>query len=93
MECQGVLLQILSIVLIVSSLINLVRFWKTPAFYGRYQDPCGSGRVVPAKMAWFLQELPAFLCPLLLLLFTSHDVSCVGMFILFGMFGLHYFHR
>ncbi|XP_041921303.1 3-oxo-5-alpha-steroid 4-dehydrogenase 2-like isoform X2 [Alosa alosa] len=93
MECQGVLLHFLSIVFILSSLFNLARFWRTPAFYGRYQDPSGSGCVVPAKVAWFLQELPAFLCPLLLLLFTSNEASAVGMYILFGMFGLHYFHR
>ena len=93
MECQGVVLQYLSIILILSSLLNLLRFWKTPAFYGRYQDPSSSGWVMPANVAWFLQELPAFLCPLLLLLFTAHEASSMGMYILCGMFGLHYFHR
>lgn len=91
MECQVVLLQVLSTIFIASSVINIVRFWRTPALYGRYHS--ASGWVVPAKVAWFLQELPAFLCPLLLLVLTSHEVSTAGMYILVGMFGLHYFHR
>ncbi|KAK7505461.1 hypothetical protein BaRGS_00003206 [Batillaria attramentaria] len=61
--------------------------------YGRYSRP-GYGFQVPAKLAWFVQELPSFLVPVYLLLFT--DCPRAGELknlVAVGLFLLHYFHR
>ncbi|KAG9339043.1 hypothetical protein JZ751_024238 [Albula glossodonta] len=61
--------------------------------YGRYMpgsaDPV---RTVPAKLAWFLQELPSFLVPMLLIL-TSHEPPGLGQTLLSWTFCVHYFQR
>uniref|UniRef100_A0A667WI71 3-oxo-5alpha-steroid 4-dehydrogenase (NADP(+)) n=1 Tax=Myripristis murdjan TaxID=586833 RepID=A0A667WI71_9TELE len=63
MECQERLILSVSWTTIVC---GVAFFWRQTtrycAPYGRYVDAAGPpGRVCPAKLAWFLQELPAFL--------------------------------
>ncbi|XP_062980375.1 3-oxo-5-alpha-steroid 4-dehydrogenase 2 isoform X3 [Elgaria multicarinata webbii] len=49
---------------------------------------------LPARCAWFLQELPAFLVPALLLALRSPPrLAPLGCRLLGGMFCGHYFHR
>ncbi|XP_062845614.1 3-oxo-5-alpha-steroid 4-dehydrogenase 1 [Trichomycterus rosablanca] len=61
--------------------------------YGRYAS-CKYGFPVHVKMAWFIQELPAFLVPLSLVLWTS--ASKTGHLpnqLLIGMYFCHYVQR
>uniref|UniRef100_A0A8C9Z9A1 Steroid-5-alpha-reductase, alpha polypeptide 2a n=1 Tax=Sander lucioperca TaxID=283035 RepID=A0A8C9Z9A1_SANLU len=65
--------------------------------YGRYAPP-GESRCCPARLGWFLQEVPAFLLPLLILLYTDAEPGntgdkSTGRTLLLGTFMLHYFHR
>lgn len=66
---------------------------RTKTAYGRYGLP--GYRCCPAKLGWFLQELPSFLVPLLLLLLVPRADGPDGGFriLLLGAFMLHYFHR
>ncbi|MFT7807056.1 3-oxo-5-alpha-steroid 4-dehydrogenase 2-like, partial [Arapaima gigas] len=63
---------------------------QTP--YGRYAEKLGSRRFVPAKLAWFLQELPSFLLPVLLVR-SSGGKQGIGRMLLLCFFCGHYFHR
>lgn len=88
MECQDSLVSFLSWALIFGGLVYLLQqVRQTPAQYGRY-SPAG-GPTFPAKLAWFLQEVPAFLVPLVLLLQSPETGASVSLF----AFLLHYFHR
>ena len=80
-------------------LINLLNF-RIP--YGRYSETSGifsrlglTSLKVPAKIAWFVQELPSFVVPMYCLLNVGG--KHVGQFnpniFLLGMFILHYFNR
>ena len=62
--------------------------------YGRYGSD-RYGRPVPAKLAWFLQELPSFLIPVLLIFFSEakHFGSNLANVICLSMMILHYFNR
>ncbi|XP_049927778.1 3-oxo-5-alpha-steroid 4-dehydrogenase 2b [Epinephelus moara] len=50
------------------------------------------GRMVPARVAWFFQEMTAFLIPLLLML-TVHKPFSTGGYLLLRTFCMHYFQR
>lgn len=90
MECQDSLVSFLSWALILGGLVYLLhQVRQIPAQYGRY-SPAG-GPTFPAKLAWFLQEVPAFLVPLVLLL-QSPETGAKASVSLFA-FLLHYFHR
>ncbi|XP_029906603.1 3-oxo-5-alpha-steroid 4-dehydrogenase 2a isoform X2 [Myripristis murdjan] len=94
MECQERLILSVSWTTIVC---GVAFFWRQTtrycAPYGRYVDAAGPpGRVCPAKLAWFLQELPAFLVPVLLVLSTEAR-SEQGKVLLLCTFCLHYFQR
>ncbi|KAK6489544.1 3-oxo-5-alpha-steroid 4-dehydrogenase 2a isoform X1 [Huso huso] len=66
---------------------NLV---QTP--YGRYVKSLGKQVSVPAKLAWFLQELPSFLVPVLLW-YTTDRRTTKSRILLLVMFCGHYFQR
>lgn len=73
---------------------NLVMLQFTTAPYGRY-NRSGWGALVPARLAWFLQELPSFVVPLFIVLgryedFHNMDINNKA---LIGCFLAHYFHR
>eukprot|EP00063_Salmo_salar_P052262 XP_014027097.1 PREDICTED: 3-oxo-5-alpha-steroid 4-dehydrogenase 2 isoform X1 [Salmo salar] len=93
MECKENVIHYLSWGFIVSGVAYL--FWQTrfQTPYGRYVTSDGTpGRTCPAKLAWFLQELPSFLVPMLLLLSTDTQPS-LGKDLLLWTFCLHYFQR
>ncbi|XP_067115787.1 3-oxo-5-alpha-steroid 4-dehydrogenase 2-like [Osmerus mordax] len=93
MECRESFLQFLSWGLIFCALAYFVRQTKTHTPYGRYVGCDGPpGRTCPAKLAWFLQELPSFLVPVLLVLTTDSQHS-LGRNLLLWTFCLHYFQR
>ncbi|KAL6477215.1 hypothetical protein MHYP_G00130500 [Metynnis hypsauchen] len=92
MQCQELLVQWLSWGMILAGLVHLLCFLKSHAPYGRYMGSSFSSWMVPARLAWFIQELPALLLPLLLLLSTS-DSHQTGRCLLLSTFCLHYFQR
>ncbi|KAI3362641.1 hypothetical protein L3Q82_001719 [Scortum barcoo] len=92
MHCHGDLINYLSCGMILTAFGYLVHHRKTQTSYGRHMGHSSSDRMVPARLAWFFQELPAVLIPLLLML-TSHKPSGTGKYLLLGTFCMHYFQR
>ncbi|CAM4726064.1 unnamed protein product [Leuciscus chuanchicus] len=92
MQCQELLVQGLSLGMILGGVMHFICLRKSHAAYGRYVDTSGSSMMVPARLAWFLQELPALLVPLLLMLITDGKHS-TGKHLMLWTFCLHYFQR
>ena len=93
MECKENVIHYLSWGFIISGVAYLFQQTRTQTPYGRYVTSDGTpGRTCPAKLAWFLQELPSFLVPMLLLLSTDTQPS-LGKDLLLWTFCLHYFQR
>ncbi|XP_026211760.1 3-oxo-5-alpha-steroid 4-dehydrogenase 2b [Anabas testudineus] len=92
MHCYEDLVNFLSCGIILMGFWHLVHHKKTQASYGRHMGVCRPGKTIPAKLAWFLQEMPAFLIPLFLML-TSDKPFSMGKNLLLGTFCIHYFHR
>uniref|UniRef100_W5LJH0 3-oxo-5-alpha-steroid 4-dehydrogenase n=1 Tax=Astyanax mexicanus TaxID=7994 RepID=W5LJH0_ASTMX len=92
MQCQQLLVRWLSWSMILAGLVHFILLLKSHAPYGRYARTSPGCRTVPARVAWFLQELPALLLPVLLLLTTS-DSHRTGRCLLLTTFCLHYFQR
>ncbi|XP_040891381.1 3-oxo-5-alpha-steroid 4-dehydrogenase 2-like [Toxotes jaculatrix] len=98
MECCETAVSHLSWALIVGGAVFLWYQTRSHTQYGRYVP--AESRCCPARLAWFLQEVPAFLLPLLLLLLTEEpDIGPgrsgrrSGRTLLLCTFMLHYFHR
>ncbi|XP_041837845.1 3-oxo-5-alpha-steroid 4-dehydrogenase 2a [Melanotaenia boesemani] len=91
MECRHAAVSSLSWALIVLAPLYLLRQIRFCAQYGRY-TPRG-WRCCPARLGWFLQEVPALLVPLLLLLGSVQTGSGTGRTLLVCTFMLHYFYR
>ncbi|XP_062578457.1 3-oxo-5-alpha-steroid 4-dehydrogenase 1-like isoform X1 [Saccostrea cucullata] len=71
--------------------VIVLQFLNTP--YGRYARG-GWGVDVNAKLAWFVQEIPAFLVPVLLIYCVEGPkITHIPNKILLGLFLLHYFQR
>uniref|UniRef100_A0ACB8GAI1 Uncharacterized protein n=1 Tax=Sphaerodactylus townsendi TaxID=933632 RepID=A0ACB8GAI1_9SAUR len=104
MQCSPCLVVALSGVLVALGLLILGLYCHTPTRYGKHAEVAAEEeqqplreqqrRHLPAKCAWFLQELPAFLVPALLLALRSPPrFAPLGCRLLVGMFCGHYFHR
>lgn len=91
MQCYENLVQCLSCGLLLAGVVHLVHHKKVQASYGRHMAS-SSARTVPARLAWFLQEMPALLIPVLFLQF-SHQSSHTGKQLILKTFCLHYFQR
>ncbi|XP_029352600.1 3-oxo-5-alpha-steroid 4-dehydrogenase 2-like [Echeneis naucrates] len=92
MECWETGVFYLSWTLVLGGVAYLCSQIRQSAPYGRY-TPAGT-RCCPAGLGWFLQEVPAFLVPLLLLLQDHPDPkSGSGRTLLLCTFMLHYFYR
>ncbi|XP_072319779.1 3-oxo-5-alpha-steroid 4-dehydrogenase 2-like [Eucyclogobius newberryi] len=75
--------------LLVGVFFLLRQLQRGPSPYGRYtRTPV---RTVPARWAWFLQEMPSLLVPALMACTT--DGSAHGRTLLLCTFTLHYLHR
>lgn len=92
MHCHRDLVNCLSLAFILAGFAHLVHHRKIQLSYGRHMKPTPRPKMVPAPLAWFLQEMPSFLIPLLLML-TSHEPSSTGKYLLLGTFLIHYFQR
>lgn len=88
---------ILSKIMIVTGVIVVVSLIFLKAEYGRYFSSNSTrkyGFAVDARVAWFVQELPAFVVPCLLLLYARKDVfGLTPNMILLSLFLLHYTQR
>lgn len=99
------LYQTMAVVMIVTGFFVAICLQKWQAMYGRYAGTNRSwwmGPPVPARLAWFVQECPAVLVPLsLLLVLRVLDVNSRWVFplgfntntLLMGLFLLHYSQR
>ncbi|CAH2283900.1 3-oxo-5-alpha-steroid 4-dehydrogenase 1 [Pelobates cultripes] len=89
-EDERSLLDVLAVLMILMGLLSFcfLRFINMP--YGRYSSS-SFGRPVPARWAWFLQELPAFALPVYFL--AQHPELGAGNLLLLGAFTLHYLQR
>ncbi|XP_008428438.1 3-oxo-5-alpha-steroid 4-dehydrogenase 2b isoform X1 [Poecilia reticulata] len=92
MHCYESVVNCLSCGMLLAGLLHLIYHRKAQASYGRHMKPTAPARMVPARVAWFLQEMPALLMPLLLM-HLSRQYSTMGRAILLKTFCLHYFHR
>lgn len=98
MECQETVVSSLSWSLLLVAVAYLWVQTRTRTPYGRYG--LSGCRCCPAQLGWFLQELPSFLVPLLLLLPLllpgadgPEGPDARHRMLLLGAFMLHYFHR
>lgn len=87
------MLALISWIMIISAIFVFGVSRRQTAPYGRYATSASSwwGPNIPAKYAWFLQELPSFLWPLYTLLFVP--VESIVAKLLIALFLLHYFQR
>ncbi|XP_065152482.1 3-oxo-5-alpha-steroid 4-dehydrogenase 2b [Paramisgurnus dabryanus] len=92
MQCLELLVQGLGLGMILGGVIHFVCLLKSHAAYGRYVNASTDSVMVPARLAWFLQEIPAFLVPLLLSLVTDGNRGYKEQVMLW-VFCLHYFNR
>ncbi|XP_072171051.1 3-oxo-5-alpha-steroid 4-dehydrogenase 1-like [Diadema setosum] len=87
-------LDILAYVMIacgVMTLINQMSGVRVP--YGRYANP-KFGWGVESRTAWFIQELPSFAVPVLLILLSQGQYrTAMPNLLLIGFYILHYFQR
>ncbi|XP_033480911.2 3-oxo-5-alpha-steroid 4-dehydrogenase 2a [Epinephelus lanceolatus] len=95
MECQDAVVSFLSWTLIIGGAAYLLRQSYTCTPYGRYAPTTVRCCCCSARLGWFLQEVPAFLLPLLLLLTEEPGTTGdrTGGALLLCTFMLHYFHR
>ncbi|XP_007936995.1 3-oxo-5-alpha-steroid 4-dehydrogenase 2 [Orycteropus afer afer] len=72
----------------------VVLYFGQPAGYGKYSEsllPVGAR--LPARAAWFLQELPSFVVPVGILAQQPSSLFGTPGTVLLGFFCAHYFHR
>jgi len=78
--------------LICGILIVLVNNFKKPATYGKFYEK--SQWHLNPRLAWFIQELPSFVIPVLLVLFSdSVHIHQLPNKVMMGCFILHYIQR
>ncbi|KAM4771987.1 3-oxo-5-alpha-steroid 4-dehydrogenase 2 [Rhinophrynus dorsalis] len=94
MQCTQDLDLYMSNFLAITGVLFLIRQVTYPAPYGKHVDNEKKQTyfMVPAKYGWFIQELPSFLVPVLVILHSQHR-DTLGCKMLFFMFCGHYFHR
>nr|XP_033791340.1 3-oxo-5-alpha-steroid 4-dehydrogenase 2 isoform X2 [Geotrypetes seraphini] len=93
MQCGQDLDFYLSAVLVAVGLLVISVQTRAPYIYGKHLDFKSKAAVlVSARRGWFLQELPSFLVPLLLVLHSPQPGS-PGCKLLGVLFCTHYFHR
>ncbi|XP_053565151.1 3-oxo-5-alpha-steroid 4-dehydrogenase 2 [Bombina bombina] len=94
MQCSKDLDFYMSFFLSGMGILFLVKQLTIPAGYGKHiENNTKQGYImIPAKYAWFIQELPSFLVPLLLIL-VSRQQNVFSCMMLLLMFCGHYFQR
>ncbi|XP_006835225.1 PREDICTED: 3-oxo-5-alpha-steroid 4-dehydrogenase 2 [Chrysochloris asiatica] len=78
----------------LAALGALVLYFRKPAGYGKHlENRMPVGICLPARAAWFLQELPSFVVPAGILALQSYSLFRTPELVLLGLFCAHYFHR
>ncbi|XP_021074179.1 3-oxo-5-alpha-steroid 4-dehydrogenase 2 [Mus pahari] len=73
---------------------TLVLCFGKPASYGKHSKSVSSGvPLLPARIAWFLQELPSFVVSVGMLAWQPRSLFGPPGNVLLGLFSAHYFHR
>ncbi|XP_043914616.1 3-oxo-5-alpha-steroid 4-dehydrogenase 2 isoform X2 [Protopterus annectens] len=81
--------ELLSLGLVLFGLVNLRQQTNCGQFYGRYAEKIGW--TVPAKIGWFIQEMPSFMVPVLCLYVgKGSNIIARGVLLLFCA---HYLQR
>lgn len=95
MQCFPGLVLALSSLLGALALLQLSLHLRVPSRYGKHEERLVRPRGrLPARCAWFLQELPSFLVPALLLALRSPPrLEPLGCRLLCCLFCWHYFYR
>ncbi|XP_072353793.1 3-oxo-5-alpha-steroid 4-dehydrogenase 2-like [Scyliorhinus torazame] len=91
-ECNPCIVYGLTSSLLALAIYNIQQAGKSAQLYGRYQTGGQPAIYVPAKVGWFVMELPSFLVPMLLM-YQVGSLDGMGSKILTFMFCGHYFHR
>ncbi|OCT77937.1 3-oxo-5-alpha-steroid 4-dehydrogenase 2 [Xenopus laevis] len=94
MQCNQDMDYYMSLCLAIISVVFLIRQFTYPAAYGKH---VATGKkqnefMVSARYGWFIQELPSFLVPVVVILYRQ-QCSSLGCKMLSFMFCGHYFHR
>ncbi|GAB0187163.1 cAMP-dependent protein kinase inhibitor alpha [Grus japonensis] len=94
MQCFPSLVLALSSLLGALALLQLSLYLRVPSRYGKHEERlCRPRGRLPARCAWFLQELPSFLVPALLLALRSPPrLEPLGCRLLCCLFCWHYFY-
>lgn len=95
MQCFPSLVLALSSLLGALALLQLSLYLRVPSRYGKHEERlCRPRGRLPARCAWFLQELPSFLVPALLLALRNPPrLEPLGCRLLCCLFCWHYFYR
>ncbi|XP_035032700.1 3-oxo-5-alpha-steroid 4-dehydrogenase 2 [Hippoglossus stenolepis] len=91
MKCVEGAVSSLSWSLVCGGPLYLWHQTRSRVLYGRYVS--ADSRCCSATLGWFLQEVPSFLLPLLLLLLPGDPGPGPGRTLLLCTFTFHYFHR
>lgn len=78
----------------LAALGALVLYLAKPSGYGKYSESLlPTATRLPARAAWFLQELPSFAVPAGILVRQPRSLFGQPGTVLLGLFCAHYFHR
>lgn len=78
----------------LATLGSLILYSGTPGRYGKHSRSASSGvPLLPARIAWFLQELPSFVVSVGMLAWQPRSLFGQPGNVLLGLFSAHYFHR
>lgn len=73
---------------------TLILCLRKPANYGKHSKSVSSRvPLLPARIAWFLQELPSFVVSVGMLAWQPRSLFGPPGNVLLGLFSAHYFHR
>ena len=79
-ELSSLMEMMMAVVMVITGLLACLTLIYIPAPYGRYAE--GANRIfgpgVPVRLAWLVQESPAFLVPVALLLFVEYGTRLEG---------------
>ena len=90
---EFVFLRLLALAMIGTGAMVFLILQFTTSPYGRYGSTSWGPEVNP-KLAWFIQEIPAFVTPLWLIFFTDcPKLNSLPNVIVLSLFLIHYFQR
>ncbi|XP_078085635.1 3-oxo-5-alpha-steroid 4-dehydrogenase 2a [Mustelus asterias] len=92
-QCKENVVLFLSCALIILGIAYWKKQQKKVVLYGRYRSESSIAKsLIPAKVGWFVQEVPSFVVPVLLI-YQSNSLDNLGNKLLLLLFCGHYFHR